>query len=145
MKLIFKKASEKDIPGILKLCNATFDEDTKLDVALKRFKETENDSNQIYLIGVIDDEIIAFTKITIVPTIFDSMSKYAILNHVCVKESMRKHKIATNMLEVVQDICKIRGCDSLKLWSRNFRVAAHACYKKFGFIIDDAGFFYKEI
>ena len=145
MKLVFRKAKREDVDGIVNLCNEIFSENTKYEVALERFIETENDSNQIYLVGLIDEEIVAFTKITIIPTIFDSMSKYAILNHVCVKENIREHKIGTKMLNVVEDICKKRGCDSLKLWSRNFRVAAHACYKKFGFILDDAGFFYKDI
>lgn len=145
MKLVFRQAQEKDIKGLVDLCNECFLENTKYDVALQRFLEEKKDSKQIYLIGILNEEIVAAAKITIIPTIFDSMSKYAILNHVCVKESMRKHKIATHMLEVIEDICQARGCDSMKLWSRNFRVAAHACYKKFGFILDDAGFFYKEI
>lgn len=145
MKLRFRKAQEEDVLGIINLCNECFNEETKYEVALERFKETENDNNQIYLIGLVDDEIVAFTKITIVPTIFDSMRRYAILNHVCVKGSLREHKIGTHMLDVVEDICKKRDCESLKLWSRNFRVAAHACYKKFGFVLDDAGFFYKDI
>ena len=51
----------------------------------KKFKESEYDENQIYLIGVMNGKIIAHTKITIIPTIYEDMNTYAILNHVCVK------------------------------------------------------------
>ena len=40
---------------------------------------------------------------------------------------------------------KKKGCVKMELWSNNVRVAAHACYKRFGFTLDDAGFFSKEI
>ena len=106
MKPSFCIANETHIPEIVKLCNQIFEEETDMKKALKIYKENEHDKNQIYLIGIIDNEI---------------------------------------MLEVIERICKERGCTSLKLWSNNYRTAAHACYKNFGFIINDAGFFSKEI
>lgn len=145
MKVEFLIANESHIEEIIHLCNECFDEETDVEEALKLYNLNKEDKNQIYLVGIVDDKIVAHTRITIIPTIFRGMDTYAILNHVCVKEEYRKHKIATQMLHEIENICKERNCISLKLWSNNVRFAAHACYKKFGFIPNDATFFSKEI
>ncbi len=144
MKVEFKIADESHIAEIVALCNKVFKENTNEKEALKIFRENAQDKNQIYLIGLLNNEIVAHTRITIIPTIFENMY-YGVLNHVCVKEEQRKQKIATQMLEEVEKICKQRNCSSLKLWSNNYRIAAHACYKKFGFNLKEAGFFEKNI
>lgn len=143
MKVEFKIADESHIEEIIKLCNECFNEETDIEEAKKIFDK--NDKNSIYLIGIVDDKIVAHTRIAIIPTIFKGMDSYAILNHVCVSPEYRKHKIATQMLAEIERICKERECISLKLWSNNFREAAHACYKKFGFVVNDATFFSKNI
>lgn len=141
----FRKLEYSDIEETIKLCNECFDENTDYEHAEKVFKETENDKNQIYIIGEIDGKIISHAKITIVPTIYKEMGTYAILNHVCVKEEYRRHNIATLMLKVIKEICKKENCNSIKLWSRNFRIPAHICYKRFGFEPNDATFFTKDM
>jgi len=73
------------------------------------------------------------------------METYAIVNHVCVRGDYRRHKIATKMLDEIVKICKVRNCISIKLWSNNFRKAAHACYRNYGFIANDAVFFTLDI
>lgn len=141
MTVDFRIANESDVESIIKLCNECFDEETSLDYAKGVFNETKNDDNQIYLIGVVNDEVVAHVKITIIPTIYEKMNKYAILNHVCVRPDYRRHNLATKMLEECNKICKEKGCVAMELWSMNFREAAHACYKNFGFHVDDAKFF----
>lgn len=141
----FKIATVDEVPEIVGLCNECFFEDTRVEDARKTFIEGVNDPNQIYLVGYYNGIMVAHTKITIIPTIFKGMDTYAILNHVCVKPEYRKHKIATNMLDEVTRICKEKGCNSLKLWSNNFRIPAHACYDKYGFERIDTTFFAKEI
>lgn len=145
MEVIFKKASLENVEGIIALCNECFNENTSLSYAKKVFEQTANDSNQIYLIGMVDDTIIAHTKITIIPTMYEEMNTYAILNHVCVKEEFRRHNIATKMLDEVTKICEEMGCKTIELWSKNFRVPAHTCYKRYGFVAEDATFFAKKI
>lgn len=141
MTVDFRIANESDVESIIKLSNECFDEETSLDYAKRVFNETKNDDNQIYLIGVVNDEVVAHVKITIIPTIYEKMNKYAILNHVCVRPDYRRHNLATKMLEECNKICKDKGCVAMELWSMNFREAAHACYKNFGFHVDDAKFF----
>jgi len=145
MKVEFKIAKEEDVKGIIELCNECFFEETSLEYAMHMFKKSENNPNDIYLIGVVDDKIIAHSKITIIETMYQNMNVYAILNHVCVKEEYRRHNIATKMLEEIEKICLDRGCKTMELWSNNVRVPAHACYKNYGFHLDDAGFFSKKI
>lgn len=145
MKIKFKIATLSDIPEIVDLCNECFDENTPTEKAIKIFNETMHDPNQIYLIGIMDDKIVAHSRIAIVKTMFDGMDTFAILNHVCVKPDYRHHHIATHMLDAIKTICIQKGCCAIKLWSRNFRVPAHTCYKRFGFIADDATFFSLEI
>lgn len=144
MKITFKLADEFYIKGIVDLCNECFDENTDYEDALDFFKKNRS-GNQIYLIGECNGEVIAHALISIIPTMFQDMETYAILNHVCVKEEYRKHKIASKMLEVIEKICKEKKCISMKLWSKNFRVPAHKCYLRFGFQKIDAGFFEKDI
>lgn len=144
MEVIFKIADESKIASVVKLCNECFDENTSVETALKIFNENKS-KNNIYLIGECDGVVIAHTRIAIVPTIFEDMEIFAILNHVCVKPEFRKHKIATKMLDIVVKICKERNCGSIKLWSKNFRVPAHKCYQKYGFEKIDAAFFEMNI
>lgn len=145
MEVKFKIATIDDVKDIVNLCNECFDENTSIEYALKSFLETENDSNQIYINGYVDDKIVAHLKITIIPTMYEDMNRYAILNHVCVKPEYRRHNIATDMLDVATKICKDKGCKNIELWSKNFRVPAHECYKKYGFVVEDAKFFSKNI
>lgn len=145
MNVIFRVANYDDIENIIDLCNMCFDESTDIDYAKKIFKENEHDKNQIYIVGEINGEIIAHCKINIIPTIYQKMNTYAILNHVCVNPKYRRHNIATKMLDECFKICKERKCVSVELWSMNFRVAAHACYKNYGFKVQDCKFFAKDI
>lgn len=145
MNVLFKKATFDDVEGIIKLCNECFNEETDLEYAKKVFLENQNDNKQIYLVGLDGEEIIAHTKITVIPTIYGNMGTYAILNHVCVRPDYRRHNIATKMLDESFKIAKEYGCKKVELWSMNFREAAHACYKNYGFVVDDAKFFSKEV
>lgn len=145
MEITFRKARLEDVEGLIGLCNECFNEETSVEYAMDLFKKTEADPNNIYLIGILEGEIIAHTKLTIIRTIFENMNTYAILNHVCVKPEYRRHNLATRMLEIVEQICIDQGCKTLKLWSNNVRVPAHKCYKKFGFVLQEAGFFEKQI
>ena len=72
-------------------------------------------------------------------------STYAILNHVCVHPEYRRHNFATKMLVECEKIVKEKGCVCMELWSNNVRVAAHKCYKNYGFVVNDAAFFSKEV
>lgn len=145
MDVKFRIATLEDVEGIINLCNECFSENTSLEYATRVFKETENDKNQIYIVGEVDGNIIAHTKITIIPTIYEKMNTYSILNHVCVKPDYRRHNIGTKMLVECERISKEHGCVAIELWSNNYRQAAHACYKNYGFVVNDAAFFSKEI
>jgi len=145
MEISFKVATINDVEGIIELCNECFLENTSIEFAKKVFNDTKDDPNQIYLVGELDGKIVAHTKITIIPTMYEKMNTYSIINHVCVKPEYRRHNIATKMLDEVTKICKEKNCKVIELWSNNFRVPAHECYKKYGFIVNDAKFFSKEI
>ena len=145
MGVHFRLAKLEDINELVALMNECFDENTSVDYARKVFLETEKDPNQIHLIGIIDDQIVAYAKITIIPCISSPMETFAILNHVCVKPEFRREHIGTKLLEECERIAGEHGANKLELWSANFREAAHALYKKFGFTIFDGPFFQKEI
>lgn len=145
MKVEFKIATLEDIEGIIKLCNECFNENTSLEYAKKIYLENANDPNQIYLIGVLNNEVIAHTKINVIPTIYEDMNTYAILNHVCVKPEFRRSHIGTMMLDECFKIAKEHHCKCVELWSKNFRVAAHGLYHNYGFDVMDAKFFTKDV
>ena len=145
MDIIFRRATLDDVESIIKLCNECFEENTSIEYAKKVFIETQNDENQIYLVGIIDDKIVAHAKITVIPTIYERMNTYSILNHICVKPEYRRNNFATKMLEECERISKEKKCVKMELWSMNFRLPAHECYKNYGFVVDDAKFFSVEI
>lgn len=145
MEAKYRKATADDVEAIVELCNECFFENTSLDYAKKMFAESEKDENQIYVVGYIDDVIVSHAKITIIPTMYEDMNTYSILNHVCVRPEYRKHFIATKMLTVCERISKDHNCVKMELWSNNSRQPAHACYKNYGFVVEDAKFFSKVI
>lgn len=145
MEVSFRIATLDDLEKIITLCNECFNENTSMDYARATYLKTEKDENQIYLVGEVEGKIIAHAKITIIPTIYEKMNTYAILNHVCVKPEYRRHNIATEMLVECERICKEKNCVAMELWSMNFRQPAHKCYINYGFVVNDAKFFSKEI
>ncbi|MCM1052635.1 MAG: GNAT family N-acetyltransferase [Ruminococcus sp.] len=145
MEVIFKSLELEELEKTIDLCNLCFNENTDYEYAKEVFLETRNDPNSIYINGICDGEVIAHAKITIIKTMYKPMETYAILNHVCVNPNLRRHHIATHLLDVMFKICKDRGCNKVELWSMNFREAAHACYKRYGFKLEEAGFFSKEV
>ena len=145
MEVTFRKANFEDVEKIINLCNECFNEDTNIEYAKRIFESTINDSNQIYLVGEIDGQIIAHTKITIIPTIYEDMNTYAILNHVCVKPELRRGHIGTKMLDECFKIAKDCNCKCVELWSKNVREAAHGLYHSYGFEVMDAKFFTKDV
>lgn len=145
MRIEFKIAAKNDLPGIIELCNKCFDEETPIKYARRIFNQTKHDKNQIYIIGVVDKKIIAHAKVTIIPTIYKEMNTYAILNHICVDPEYRRMHIGPELLDVCFMVAKKHKCKTVELWSKNFRVAAHALYKNYGFSVMDAKFFEKEV
>lgn len=145
MDVKFRIATYNDVENIIALCDECFDEKTNLEYAKTVFKATEDDKNQIYLIGEKDGKVIAHTKITIIPTIYEDMNIYAILNHVCVKPEFRRSHIGTKLMDECFKIAKQRNCKCVELWSKNFRTAAHGLYHKYGFEVMDAKFFSKNV
>ena len=145
MEIIFKSLELEDLAKTIDLCNICFEEKTDYEYAKKVFLETRGDPNNIYVNGICNGEVIAHVKITIVKTIYEPMATYAILNHVCVRPDFRRRNIATHLLDIAFKVAKDKGCNAIELWSKNFRKAAHNCYKKYGFELEQAGFFSKKI
>ena len=145
MEVKFRIATFDDVEGIIKLCDECFNEKTSLDYAKKIYRENENDSNQVYVVGMLDDLVVAHAREQIIPTIYEDMNTYAILNHVCVKPDYRRHNIGTKLLDSCFKIAKEKNCKCVELWSKNFRQAAHGLYHKYGFEVMDAKFFTKDI
>ena len=145
MEVKFRIATEQDIAAIIALTNECFDENTPFEYAQKVWQETAHDPNTIYVNGYVGDELVAHTRIAVVPTIYQDMNTFAILNHVCVRPDMRRHHLGTQLLDAVFAICQERGVKTVELWSKNFRVPAHAMYKKYGFEVMDAKFFSKDV
>lgn len=145
MNAEFRVANLDDIEGIIALCNECFDEKTSLEYANKVYMQNIFDKNQIYVVGIVDNKIVAHAKINVIPTIYEDMNTYAILNHVCVKPEYRREHIGTKLLDYCFMIAKENNCKCVELWSKNFRQAAHGLYHKYGFDVMDAKFFTKDV
>lgn len=144
-EVTFRPATAEDLEDIIALTNLCFEEETPLEYAKAAWQEQSGSSHHIYVNGYLGNELVAHAKITIIPTIYKEMGKFAILNHVCVKPNMRRHHLGTKLLDEIFRICEEQGVNTIELWSKNFRTAAHALYKKYGFEVVDAKFFAKDI
>ena len=109
------------------------------------FRSVATDEKHFYVIGEMDGRIVAHANVTIVPTISEGLGTYAVLNHVCVRPDVRRGGIGMKLLNACFAVAKHYDCKSMKLWSKNFRTAAHGLYKKYGFEVIDAKFFEKEV
>lgn len=145
MPVIFREMKLEDVEEVIALCNEVFGERNSVRYAKDMFEKTKDDPNQIYVVGIYNHKIVAHAKATVIPTMYSKMNTYAIINHVCVRQTCRRKQFATQMLDFIVEICREKGCVALKLWSNNFRTAAHACYYHYGFKREDAGFFSKNI
>lgn len=145
MEVIFKSLELEDLESTIKLCNECFEESTPLEYAKEEFLKTKGDPNNIYINAIYNGEVIAHTKLTIIRTIYQPMATYGLINHLCVKPEFRRHHIASHLLDVVFKVAKGQGCVEVSLWSKNFRTAAHSCYKRYGFEMLEAGFFTKKV
>lgn len=145
MEATFRTATFDDLGDIIALTNQCFDEHGTLEYAEKIWQQTANDENQIYVNGYLNGELVAHLKLTIVPTIYEKMNTFAILNHVCVRPDMRRNHLGTKLLDAAFAICRERNVKDVKLWSCNFREAAHAMYKHYGFGVLDAKFFERKV
>ncbi|HBA37744.1 MAG TPA: hypothetical protein DCY94_03390 [Firmicutes bacterium] len=145
MDIEIRKMTLEDVESTIELCNICFEESTDIAFAKETFQKYSDDENHIYLVGLKGNKIVAHLKITIIPTIYGEMATYAILNHVCVHPDYRREHYGTHLLDAAMNICKGKNVHSVELWSKNFRTAAHALYKKYGFIPQDAAYFKKVL
>ena len=145
MEVTFRPATHADLEDIIALTNECFSENTPLEYAERVWNQTENDPNTIYLNGYLGEQLVAHTRIAIIPTIYEEMNTFAILNHVCVKPDVRRQHLGTKLLDETFKICQEHGVKTIELWSKNFREAAHALYHKYGFEVMDAKFFSKDL
>jgi len=145
MEVIFKELELEDLKSTIDLCNLCFDEETDYEYAKQVYLETKDDPNNIYINGIYNGEVIAHTKLTIIKTMYKPMATYALINHLCVKPEFRRHHLASHLLDAVFQVAKDYNCVEVSLWSKNFRVPAHSCYKKYGFELLEAGFFTKKV
>lgn len=145
MEVTFRPAVRADLEDIIALTNECFGENTPLEYAEKVWEQTEDDPNTIYLNGYLGSQLVAHVRIAIIPTIYEEMNTFAILNHVCVKPDVRRQHLGTRLLDETFRLCKERGVKTIELWSKNFREAAHALYHKYGFEVMDAKFFSKDL
>lgn len=145
MEVTFRTATRDDLPDVVALINQCFDEQNTVEYAVSEWERSGDDPHQIYINGYLDGELVAHLKITIIPTIYDDMATYAMLNHVCVRPDVRRHHLGTKLLDEAFVACRDAGATKVVLWSKNFREAAHAMYKKYGFEVVDAKFFERKI
>lgn len=109
-----------------------------------KVKTYHNDSDNLELIGINGEEVIAYLALNkCINTLTGNV--YFYVNYVCVKEECRGQGVALALFEKVFEICKDLGVTYLELTSNPQRVAAHELYKKLGFSVRETVVFRKEL
>ena len=145
MDVEYKIMYFSELARTVSLCNLCFEENTKIEEAEEIYKNQKGSDKDIYLIGILNSEVVASLKITIVETIYKGLGTYAILNHICVQPDYRRQKIGTNLLSEAFRICRLKDVHAVSLWSLTTRHEAHLFYDSLGFSKDEAKFFIKSI
>ena len=72
-------------------------------------------------------------------------SRTLYITYVAVDKKYRENGIGRKLICKVEEICKDEGCSAIELTSADFRIEAHAFYKKLGFTKKKTTLFIKEI
>lgn len=103
-----------------------------------------NDARSKGLVAVKGQEIVGFIWIDRQEDIFLQKKRFH-LEDICVKENYRGMGIGKSLLTECARIAQKNDIDEITFTSSNYRIAAHALYRKLGYTIKDTTVFIKDM
>lgn len=99
----------------------------------KAFDAIEKDPNNILVVGVIKNEIVAATQITIIPSLTLRGTFRAQVEGVRVSSALRNQGIGKQLMNHSMELARKHGCGLIQLTTNKWREDAIGFYKSLGF------------
>ena len=101
---------------------------------LDAFRAVDADPNQLLLVGLLEDEVVAVLQLTFIPSLTYQGSWRAQMEGVRVASSVRGQGIGELLVSDAIDRARARGCRMVQLTSDRQRPRAIAFYERLGFV-----------
>jgi GNAT superfamily N-acetyltransferase len=138
-----RRATERDLPGILLLLSQMHDDEPPLqrtDELNEIFAEILRCFERAILVAVRDDAVLGTLDLFVVANLTRGGRPWAGVENVVVDEAHRGQGIGRLLLDVAVDAARSSGCYKLQLVSHTKRDAAHALYRSAGFDAPVSGY-----
>jgi GNAT superfamily N-acetyltransferase len=140
-----RKATEADVPAIVAMLaddaiGATREEPGDRDVYADSFAAIDADPNQLLVVGVVDDQVMATLQLTFIPGLSRRGTWRAQIEGVRVSSAQRGGGYGTELIQWAVAEAKNRGCALVQLTSDARRAEAQHFYEQHGFIASHVGF-----
>lgn len=135
--MVITIARRQDIPQILELYKALFDQPFEAKEIQEHYDTLMADPNTELLVVKDGDEVLG-TCVVIVCT--GLAEKFTVIEDVVVAENTRGRGIGKMIFDEVDRISAQNRCSYAILVSSGFRLGAHAFYEKMGYVDDVRGF-----
>lgn len=140
MDLIFRPATIKDLPDIVRLLADDFlgaqreqYEDPLPESYLRAFEEIDADKNNHLIVAEKEGEVIGTLQLTYTPSISFRGGKRATVESVRVDQRFRGKGIGRDLMLYAIGRAKEEGCISMQLTTNAEREDAHRFYRDLGF------------
>lgn len=143
MTMTLREATVKDLDRMLELLNqidlidingvrkkASFE--ASRDIYSKVLTEIQTDPNNEVLVGLVGGEIVAMIQMTYIPGLFFGTNLRAMAEDVRIAEGMRGQGLGKQLMTLVFERAKQRGCKIFQLTTNDWRTDPIAFYKKLG-------------
>jgi N-acetylglutamate synthase-like GNAT family acetyltransferase len=139
---VIRKATDRDIPGILGLYEQLTEEklDLSPDIAKRVFAEITALPRQEFLVAEKDGRVAGTLFLQIIPNLSHNARPWAIIENMVVDKANRRRGIGRLLVEYAFSHCRGAGCYKVQLLSNNKRLEAHQFYRSLGFEDSALGF-----
>lgn len=140
-----RKATEADVQAIVAMLaddaiGTTREESADRDVYADSFTAIDADPNQLLVVGVVDDEVMATLQLTFIPGLSRRGTWRAQIEGVRVSSSHRGGGHGAGLIQWAIAEAKNRGCGLVQLTSDARRTEAQRFYEQHGFVASHVGF-----
>jgi len=135
--MTIKEAERDDIPQIIQLYAALFDEELNMEEVHKNYETLNRDETCGLLVAKEKDEVVGTCSVFICPSLAE---KFLVVEDVVVKAQSRELGIGKQLFQIVDEIAEANRCAYAILISSGFRKGAHIFYEKMGYVDDVRGF-----
>jgi GNAT superfamily N-acetyltransferase len=151
MKIEFRRAGPQDLDRMLELLPQIdiLDESLtkkKSDFRASRetyaqvFEDILRDPNNEFIVGVIDERVVAMLQLTYIRGLFFGTNRRAMVEDVRIEETFRGQGLGSKLMHFAFERARGKGCQIFQLTTNHWRTDSIDFYKKLGMHQSHIGF-----